>query len=113
MWLYHGVVPKLLGPHEDELAMTMAAGLSHANAVHVANVTGVLEILMAIAVLVFWRQRWPLLTTALAMVGLLLAVVVMQPVLLSGAFNPVTTNLSVLALSVVALQLYTMRETSV
>lgn len=74
---------------------------------------GALEILMAIAVLVFWRQRWPLLVTALAMIGLLLAVVVVQPVLLVGAFNPVTTNLSVLALSVVALQLHSMHETAV
>lgn len=110
VWFYHGLIPKLLYLHEDELAMNMATGLAHADAVQLATVAGVLEILMAVVVILFWRQRWPLLLTASAMVGLLAFVSLAQPELLVAAFNPVTSNLAVLALSIVGLQLQCLSE---
>lgn len=106
VWLYQGLAPKLLHLHEDELAMSMAAGFSHSEAVNVAAVGGVLEVGMAGVVLIFWRHRWPLLLTATAMLGLLCFVTLVQPVLLVAAFNPITTNIAVLALSMVGLQLH-------
>ncbi|WP_394170976.1 DoxX-like family protein [Saccharospirillum alexandrii] len=106
VWLYQGLVPKLLYMHEDELAMSMAAGFSHSEAVNVATIGGVLEVGMAVMVLIFWRQRWPLYLTAIAMLGLLFFVILVQPTLLVAAFNPVTTNITVLALSIVGLQLH-------
>ncbi len=106
VWLYQGLVPKLLFLHEDELAMSMAAGFSHSEAVGVATVGGVFEVGMAVIVLAFWRQRWPLYLTAIAMLGLLCFVTLVQPVLLVAAFNPATTNIAVLALSMVGLQLH-------
>lgn len=105
VWLYQGLVPKLLYLHEDELAMSMAAGFSHSGAVNVAMAGGVLEIGMAVLVLAFWRQRWPLYLTAIAMLGLLCFVTFVQPSLLVAAFNPATANIAVLALSIVGLQL--------
>ncbi|MFL1454278.1 DoxX-like family protein [Marinobacter sp. GN3S48] len=105
IWFYHGLVPKLLYLHEDELAMSMATGFSRAGAEQLAIIGGVLEIGMSVAVLLFWRQRWPLLLTAVAMFGLLVFVAMFQSVLLGAAFNPVTTNIAVMALSVVGLHL--------
>lgn len=105
IWFYHGLVPKLLYPHEDELAMSMAIGLSRAGAEKAAIIGGALEVGMAVLVLLFWRQRWPLLVTAAAMLGLLAFVALFQPVLLGAAFNPVTTNIAVMALAVVGLHL--------
>lgn len=106
IWFYHGLVPKLLNLHEDELAMSMAIGLSRSGAEKVAIIGGVAEIAISVAVLVFWRQRWPLVLTVAAMFGLLGFVVMFQPVLLGAAFNPVTTNIAVIALSVVGLHLH-------
>src|SRR5690606_1648574 len=105
IWFYHGLAPKLLYLHEDELAMSMATGLSRAGAEQVAMMGGALEIGMSVVVLLFWRQRWPLLLTVVAMFGLLAFVVMFQPVLVSAAFNPMTTNIAVIALSVVGLHL--------
>ncbi len=105
VWFYHGLVTKLIDPHEDELAMSMAIGLSRSGAEMMATIGGVVEIAISIAVLAFWRQRWPLLLTLAAMVGLLGFVVMFQPVLLGAAFNPMTTNIAVIALSVVGLHL--------
>ncbi|WP_417539235.1 DoxX-like family protein [Marinobacter sp.] len=105
IWFYQGLIPKLLYPHEDELAMNMAVGFSRSEAVQLATVAGVLEIAMAVAILIFWRHRWPLLLTLAAMAGLLVFVVLVQPLLLGGAFNPVTTNVAVVALSIASLHL--------
>lgn len=105
IWFYHGLVPKLLGPHPDELAMNMAMGLSPLNASRLAVLGGVLEILFALLILLCWRQRWPLQLTVAAMVALLVFAAVAQPALLAGAFNPLTTNLAVLVLAVLALPL--------
>lgn len=105
-WLYHGIVPKLLGPHADELAMVMALGLSHEYAVRVATAGGIAEVFLGLIVLVLWHHRWPLVVTAISMLGLLAYTAVLVPGLLAGAFNPVTTNLSVLALAIVALKQY-------
>ena len=105
VWFYHGLVPKLLYLHEDELAMSMAAGFSRPAAVQLAIIGGALEIAMSVVVLLFWRQRWPLLLTVVAMVGLLIFVILVQPILLGAAFNPATTNVAVTALAIVSLHL--------
>lgn len=85
--------------------MSMATGLSRAVAEQLAIIGGALEIGMSVVLLLFWRQRWPLLLTAVVMFGLLAFVAMFQPVLLGAAFNPVTTNIAVMALSVVGLHL--------
>ena len=103
VWLYHGLVPKLLGPHRDEIAMNQALGLGREAAVVMATTAGIAEILMAIAVVVFWRERWPMILTIIAMVGLLVYSLVLTPDLALGAFNPVTINVCVIALALVAL----------
>ncbi|WP_288132714.1 DoxX-like family protein [Microbulbifer sp.] len=104
VWLYHGLVPKLLGPHRDELAMNMALGLTAENAQLLARVGGVSEVLFSAVVILFWKQRWPLVLTVAGMVALLIYSLIAVPTLAMGAFNPVTTNLCVLALSLVALK---------
>ena len=104
-WFYHGLVPKLLGPHPDEIAMSMAIGLSQQDAVRLGIAAGAAEIVFAVTLLAFWRHRWPLVISAVSMICLLIFVAVSVPTFLSGAFNAVTTNLCVLALSVVALRL--------
>ncbi len=105
VWIYQGLVPKLLGPHEDELAMNLALGISPAQATLVSYVAGSLEIALGVLVLILHRQRWPLWLSIILM-GLLLAyAAVATPGLLAAAFNPVTINVAVAALALVALLL--------
>ncbi|WP_049723542.1 DoxX-like family protein [Gilvimarinus polysaccharolyticus] len=105
IWLYHGLVPKLLGPHADELGMNMAIGLNEYQATVLSYIAGVSELIFGTLVLLLWRKQWPLLASAILMVGLLGFAMVFQPALSLAAFNPVTTNISVLALSIVAYRL--------
>ena len=110
IWFYHGLIPKLLYPHEDELAMNVAAGFSPAGASQLATIGGVLEIVMSVVVLAFWRHRWPMVLTVIAMIGLLAFVALMQPMLLAAAFNPVSTNIATAALAIVSLHLLNVIE---
>ncbi|MGH8692761.1 MAG: DoxX-like family protein [Burkholderiales bacterium] len=105
VWLYQGLVPKLLGPSADELAMAMAVFNAPEIAMKMSRLAGVFEIAFSVCVVLFWRRAWPLWMTLMAMLGLLAFVAIFMPQLLTGAFNPVTTNLSVAALAAVALQL--------
>lgn len=105
VWLYHGLVPKLLWPHADEMAMNMAAGFNSDQAIKLAYIGGTAEILFSFMLLVFWRRRWPLVASAISMVLLLVFVITYHPALTVAAFNPVTTNVCVFVLSVLAYRL--------
>lgn len=105
VWIYQGLVPKLLGPHADELAMNLALGVSPAQATLISWVAGTAEIALGILVLILHRQRWPLWLTIVLMALLLAYAAVATPGLLAAAFNPVTINVAVAALAFAALLL--------
>jgi len=103
VWLYHGLVPKLLFHNADELRMisrVVIPGMSTHVAVALA---GTLEVCFGILVLLLWKSRWPLWLTILLMMLALVGVAVSSPEYLTGAFNPVTLNLSVAALAAITL----------
>lgn len=95
VWLWHGLVPKLLFQNADELLMLRAAGLTGT----VLPWIGAAEILAAIVGILFWRWRTYFVLTALAMIVALCTVTFRSPAYVWAAFNPVTLNGCVLALS--------------
>ena len=99
VFIWHGLVPKILWLSPDELEMIQAHGLSAPE--WVARVAGVTEIVLGVLLLLL-RQRWPLLLAAALLIGLLLDVALFSPHLLLQAFNPLSTNLAALALCSVA-----------
>jgi hypothetical protein len=99
VWFYQGLVPKLLFPSADEVAMMLAAGVSE----RVLTPLGGLEMALGAAVALFWRRSWPLWLTVAAMLAATGTVALIAPQYLAGAFNAVTLNLSVAALAGVAL----------
>ena len=101
VWIYHGVVPKLIARHADEIALVRAAGVSEDAVAPVLIAAGAAEIGLGLTVLVCWRQRWPLGLTIVLMAAALFGVAVTAPQHLSAAFNPVSLNLSVACLAAV------------
>ena len=97
VWLWHGLVPKLLFRNADELIMLRESGLR----VAALPFVGTAEVLVGLAGLFLWRWRPYLLLTAAAMLVALAAVALRSPEYLQAAFNPVTLNLSVFALGLV------------
>ena len=100
---WQGLVPKLLGPHADELAMVAAAGIAPATAPAVVTALGVAELLAAALLLATWRRPWLPLLVLVLMPLVTLGVAVTTPAHLGAAFNPVALNLAVAALAVVDL----------
>jgi hypothetical protein len=105
VWFYHGLVPKLLGPAADELLMDRSLGLDNAAAVQLAYGAGTCEIIFAAVLLLSPDREWPLWLTIAAMGGLLVFAAWSAPILLTAAFNPVSTNACVAALAAVAILL--------
>jgi hypothetical protein len=102
-WLYQGLVPKLLGPHADEVAMIATIGVSGEQARVVAAGAGWLEVILGLCILAFYRRVWPHLLSVLTLMGLLAFVVVCVPSYLGAAFNPVASNVPLAAISLVAI----------
>ena len=104
IWVYQGLVPKLLFHHRDELAMNVAAGFSAAGAHWISDIAGVAEIVLGI-LLLFTRWRWPLTLTIVLMLLLTILVAAVKPIYLVGAFNAITLNVAMAALAAVPLLL--------
>ena len=104
VFIYHGLVPKLLFPSPVEVQMIEAAGLG-LDAQVISSLAGVAEVLLGLVILFGWFGRWPVVAAALGLLGLLAGVALVAPALLVGAFNPVTTTLPALLLCVLIIRL--------
>lgn len=100
IFIYHGLVPKLLLRDATELQLLDAHGLPHGLLV----LAGVGEMLLGLLIVLLHRQRWPLYMAQVALLVLLVDVAVFAPALLTQAFNPLTLNLAGLVLGVIALR---------
>jgi uncharacterized membrane protein YphA (DoxX/SURF4 family) len=103
VFVYQGVVPKLLARHADEIAMLGDAGISIARSSIALNVIGIAELALAAALLVAWRQRWPVIVCVLSMVVATAAVALHSPRFFQAAFNPFALNVAVAALAIIDL----------
>jgi hypothetical protein len=103
IWLYHGLVPKLLYHNRAELDLLSRIGTAPQHLRSAASLAGVIEILFAILLIILWQQSWPLWTTLVFMIAGIPIVALTAPEYLSQAFNPVTLNLSLAAFAAIAL----------
>jgi uncharacterized membrane protein YphA (DoxX/SURF4 family) len=103
VFAYHGLVPKLLGPHVDEVTMMRDVGIAAERVQVTVNVLGIAELLLALCLLLFWRRRWPSLVSLGLMLLATLGVALSSPQYLSAAFNPVSLNLAIACLAVIDL----------
>lgn len=103
VWLYQGLIPKLLDQHADELAMIQQGGISVATAPLAVQVIGWCEVIFGLAMLVLFHHRWPYCLTILLMICATVGVAIGSPQFLVAAFNPVSLNVLMVALASVGL----------
>jgi len=103
IWLYQGIIPKLIMRHPGELAMLRDAGLSGEVSHYAIMSAGWFEVGVGFVLILAWRSLWPLWFVVAAMPIALIIVAIDSPRFLSAPFNPATLNLAVLALAVIAL----------
>ncbi|MEM7681525.1 MAG: DoxX-like family protein [Planctomycetota bacterium] len=102
VWLYQGIVPKLLfGETSGELDTIRASGLFEGAERTALYSAGVVEILFGLALLIWWRARSLLLVVIAVLILLGVAAALAEPPILARQFNPVTLNLSMIALAAV------------
>ena len=102
-WLYHGIFPKLVHIAPLEKVITASFGLSNELSYLVTKSAGIGEVIFGIVFFIFYRNNIVVLVNIISLCGLLGFVARFQPQLLVEAFNPVTTNIALIALSLVLL----------
>ncbi len=103
VWIYHGLVPKILFRDWSEMSLLVRMGVDIQLVPALLTNVGCLEIGLGLLILTFRRLCWPLWATIGIMIGSLLPIARFSPGLLHAAFNPVTLNGLMLALCAVAL----------
>ncbi|KZN43303.1 hypothetical protein N474_14630 [Pseudoalteromonas luteoviolacea CPMOR-2] len=111
-WLYHGLAPKLIQIAPLEQLMSASAGLGEELTYIFIKAAGVAEVIWAIVFFCFYKVKTVLVLNIVALVGLLLAVAALQPQLLVEAFNPVTTNIPLIAFTVIILNVVHSKNSS-
>jgi hypothetical protein len=102
VWLYQGVVPKLVYRHRDEIAMLGRMGMTESTARAALVWIGGAEVALGVVILVAWRSPWPLWLTLVAMPAALVGAAMTSPAFVAAPFNPVVLNAAVFALAAVA-----------
>jgi hypothetical protein len=95
IWLWQGLVPKLVFHDIGEKIMLVRSGGS----VDLLPWLGGVEIVLALISLLTWRRQKMLLVNVALMVIALGVVALKSPEYLWGAFNPMTLNLAIIGLS--------------
>jgi len=105
LWLYQGLVPKILFQSTAELQIWQNMGVSLLLAKSLAGLSGLCEMLFGLCFLK-WNRSLLLHSLNIAgLGGLLLLIVLTDPLQLIAAFNPVVMNIAMLMLSVIAIQI--------
>jgi uncharacterized membrane protein YphA (DoxX/SURF4 family) len=103
VFLWHGLVPKLMFRHPDESAMLIDTGVSAATASLAVTAAGVAEVVLGLLLLLCWRSRAVLVTVIVVMLAAVCVVSWFSPRFLIAAFNPVSLNACIIALASIAL----------
>ena len=103
IFLYHGLVPKLLGPDADEIAMVRAAGIQAEVAGGALVALGITEVVLALLLLARWHSRALPAACAVFAVAAPLFVALVTPRFIGAAFNPVSLGVGILALAAIDL----------
>jgi hypothetical protein len=106
IWIYQGLVPKLLYPDSGEFDILRSLGLFVGWERRILTIVGLLEIAFGFLLLICWHRTRLLLLNVLALVVLAIGAVVSQPSIFTEPFNPSTLTLAMVALSVAGLLSY-------
>ena len=98
-WIYHGLFPKLINIAPIEQHLANQVGLSVELTFLLIKFAGVVDITFGLIFLIFYKVRTIIYLNILGLVLLLLMVAILDYNYLFEAFNPVTTNIPLIILS--------------
>lgn len=105
LWIYQGLVPKILFQSSAEIAIWQAIGLELHLAKIAVALSGLIEIAFGCTFLIWQKAVFIHQLNILGLSGLLLLIMFTDPLQLTAAFNPVVMNIAMIAISMIAIQL--------
>ena len=104
VWVYHGLVPKLILMHPEEVSMTQGMlPLSVNEAQNIVSTAGVIEIIFGLLWLLYSNKRRLLKIQVVVFPLLTLSTLIGDATVFGDPFNPLTFNLTLFVLSVIGL----------
>lgn len=104
VWIYQGLVPKLLAVDADEVRLWRSAlGLGESSARAAVRAAGAAEVAAGVMTIRKADETWPFVATAVAMPLLALSAAKADRRSFARAFNPASLNLAMTALAIVAI----------
>ena len=101
VWVYQGLVPKILRPDTGELEIFESSGLFGTRASLAVTTLGVAQIAIGLLLVAYPRSPWPLRINVAALVLLGAAMLIVQPGVFLLPFNPAGLLVSMVALSAI------------
>ncbi|MBF4489810.1 DoxX family protein [Psychrobacter sp. N25K4-3-2] len=92
LFIYHGLVPKILWLSAVEVHLVSTSGLG-VPAKIASPLVGIVEIVLGCAIIFLNKSNIPVYIAVAILLLLLLSVAVASPMYSIGAFNPITTNI--------------------
>lgn len=112
LWIYQGIVPKLIYHAADEQRLWQMNGFDEMIMLFMIEIAGYAEIIFGALFLIFKQSKILHILNILAMCGLGLLIIVTDIQYFQQAFNPFVMNAAMVMLSVVALQLLNIENKS-
>ena len=109
LWIYQGLVPKILFQSSAEIAIWQAIGLELHLAKIAVALSGLIEIAFGCTFLIWQKAVFIHQLNILGLSGLLLLITFTDPLQLTTAFNPVIMNIAMIVISMIAIQLLKLR----
>ncbi|MDG5472913.1 DoxX-like family protein [Jeotgalibacillus sp. ET6] len=95
IWIYQGLVPKLLFPETGEVALLKNSLWLSPFAEPMITLAGTIQILIGLAFLLPWKKDWLFFGAAAAMIPLGLSAIMLDPSTAIAPFNPIALNAAV------------------
>lgn len=92
LFIYHGLVPKILWLSPDEINLVSASGLAVPASI-ISPLAGLGEVVLGCMIIFLRSSLVPVYLAVLLLLSLLVFVGIASPEYLIGAFNPLTTNI--------------------
>ncbi|MDP4550137.1 DoxX-like family protein [Alkalihalobacillus macyae] len=105
VWVYHGLVPKVVSMHPVEVSMAASLLPPNFEASSVVYAIGMSEILFGCLWLFIRKREWLFRIQILAFPILTISAIIADPSTLTHPFSPLTFNSSLLVLSVIGLMM--------
>ncbi|WP_228157486.1 DoxX-like family protein [Acinetobacter sp. AM] len=105
LWIYQGLIPKILFQADDERRIWMLQGFNEHTALSLMQYSGAIEIIFGALFLTGYKTLALHYLNIVGMLGLSFLILLVDPHYFTQAFNPFVMNIAMMALSLTAIRL--------